>query len=54
VQRQQRQQQLASVAQKVTHDKAVMGKGRKRKLRKGELEEESALPVFKWKRERKK
>ena len=54
VQRQQRQQQLASVAQKMAHDKSVMGKGRKRKLRKGELEEASALPVYKWKRERKR
>lgn len=59
LQRQQRQQKLAAVAQRMAHTKAIMGKGRKRKLTAEELgmdPEEAAktLPVYRWKKERKK
>jgi hypothetical protein len=50
-QRQQRQQKLAALANKMAYEKQIMGKGRKRKLQAGDS---SQPPVFLWKRERKK
>lgn len=52
MQRQQRQQKLGALAQQMEYDKAVMGKGRKRKLRPEEAGGQTG--VFKWKAERKK
>ncbi|PNH09291.1 putative U3 small nucleolar RNA-associated protein 11 [Tetrabaena socialis] len=58
-QRQDRGQKVAAVAQRLSYQKEVMGKGRKRKLRPAELEAagldpETAGKVFVWKRERKR
>jgi hypothetical protein len=50
-QRQERQQKLAALADKMAASKQVMGKGRKRKV----VDPEGAAPPsFVWKRERKK
>lgn len=58
-QRQERRAKVAAVAARLSYDKEVMGKGRKRKLKakeRGLSEEEAsrAGPAFVWKRERKK
>jgi len=50
-QRQERQQKLAALAEKMAYEKQVMGKGRKRKLQSGDA---TQPPVFLWKRERKR
>jgi len=52
LERQQRQQKLAGLAQQMAYDKQVMGKGRKRKLRPEEAGGQSG--VFRWKAERRR
>ena len=51
-QRQQRQQKLGALAQQMSYDKQVMGKGRKRKLQPDEAGGQTG--VFRWKAERKR
>ena len=51
-QRQQRQQKLGALAQQMSYDKQVMGKGRKRKLQPEEAGGQTG--VFRWKAERKR
>ncbi|KXZ49284.1 hypothetical protein GPECTOR_22g878 [Gonium pectorale] len=58
-QRSERREKVAAVAARLAYQKEVMGKGRKRKLRPGEikaagLDPEAVGKVFVWKRERKK
>ena len=50
-QRQERQQKLAALAEKMAYEKQVMGKGRKRKL---QLSDGTQPPAFLWKKERKR
>jgi U3 small nucleolar RNA-associated protein 11 len=52
-QRVERQQKLRSLASKLEQDKALMGKGRKRKLT-AVAEDGSSQTVYRWKRERKR
>jgi U3 small nucleolar RNA-associated protein 11 len=52
LERQQRQEKLGSLAQQLAHEKQLMGKGRKRKLRPEEAGGQQG--VFRWKAERKK
>lgn len=53
VQRSERKEKLAGITQKMTYEKEVMGKGRKRKLAASELGSQQQK-VFRWKAERKK
>ena len=53
LQRQERQEALGSVAQRMEYEKLVMGRGRKRKITSGGGSVGGA-PVFKWKKERKR
>jgi U3 small nucleolar RNA-associated protein 11 len=62
VARSERHEKVSRAARKMSYDKELMGKGRKRKLAAGELvggggdygENEAAEPVYKWKMDRKK
>lgn len=53
-QRSERHQKLSSLATKMSLEKEVMGRGRKRKVTEAAAADGSSIPVFRWKRERKK
>lgn len=53
-QRLERHQKLSSIATKMSLEKEVMRPGRKRKLAEAQAADGSSVPVYKWKRERKR
>eukprot|EP00878_Enallax_costatus_P017619 GHUV01018512.1.p1 GENE.GHUV01018512.1~~GHUV01018512.1.p1 ORF type:complete len:187 (+),score=74.57 GHUV01018512.1:158-718(+) len=53
-QRTERHQKLSSIASKMSLEKEVMRPGRKRKVAEGAASDGSSIPMFRWKRERKR